>query len=161
MVVGGGAHHRLAVVVARFGKQVVEELLAVSHGEVAEAALTLGILGEVLEGWFPVRLVRGLVHAHPEVVKETLLALGAVEEAELLVDDGLGAPALDKLRLLEDAAVVFLLELLRRVGVDVEAQILTAGQLARLGVTDGRVEIEVERCLPILDGSLPHSDLGA
>ena len=44
---------------------------------------------------------------------------GAVEKTELFIDDGLRAAALDKLCLLHDAAVVLLLELLSRVGINV------------------------------------------
>ena len=65
-------------------------------------------------GSLPVCLVGCLVHTLLEVVKKTLLAFGAVEETELIIDDGLCAAALDKLCLLHDAAVVLLLELLSR-----------------------------------------------
>lgn len=67
----------------------------------------------------PVCLVGCLVHTLLEVVKKTLLAFGAVEETELIIDDGLCAAALDKLCLLHDAAVVLLLELLSRRSLDV------------------------------------------
>jgi len=93
------------------------------------AAVTTGISDEVLVGSLPVCLIGCLVHTLLEVVKKTLLAFGAVEETalgsaawlvqELLIDDGLRAAAHDKLCLLHDTAVVLLLELLSRVGINV------------------------------------------
>ena len=160
MVVGGRAHHQLVIALALVRQHVVKELLAISHREVAETALSTGIVLEMLVGSLPVGFVGGFVHAHPEVVKKALLTLGAVEETKLFIDDGLCTAALDKFRLLEHTAVILLLKLLRGIGVDVESQILTARQSACLRVTDRWVEIEIERCLPVLDGSLPYCDLG-
>ena len=160
MVVGGRAHHQLVIALALIRQHVVKELLAISHREVTETALSTGIVLEVLVGCLPISFIGGFVHAHLEVVKKTLLTLGAVEKTKLLIDDGFCTAALDKFRLLEHTAVILLLKLLRGIGVDVESQILTARQSACLRITDRWVEIEIERCLPVLDGSLPYCDFG-
>src|SRR5690606_22893088 len=118
-VIGGGGHHRLAVMIALCRQKIINKLLAIRYIEVAEAALATRIIDEVLVGSLPVCLVGCLIHTLLEVVKKALLAFGTVEEAELFIDDGLRAAALDKLCFLHDAAVVLLLKLLSRVGINV------------------------------------------
>ena len=119
VVVGGGGHHRLAVMIALCRQKIINKLLAIRYIKVAEAALATRIFDEVLVGSLPVCLVGCLIHTLLEVVKKALLAFGTVEEAELFIDDGLRAAALDKLCFLHDAAVVLLLKLLSRVGINV------------------------------------------
>jgi len=70
-------------------------------------------------GSVPVVSVATFIHALLEVVKETLLALAAIKEAELFIDNSFGSPALYELCLLKDAPVVLNLKLFSWISVDV------------------------------------------
>ena len=65
-----------------------QKALAELHGNVIEAALTFGIVAEMLESVFPITVVGALVHCLAEVFDEALAPFGVVDEAEVLVDDG-------------------------------------------------------------------------
>ena len=100
VVVGCCSHHALAVVHTGIRQQVVEESLAVRNGKVAEAALAMRVIVEVHVGGCPVLAAATLNHEVLEIFQEALLALVAVEEAILLIDDGLSPAALDDFRFL-------------------------------------------------------------
>ena len=53
-VVGGRAHHQLVIALALIRQHVVKELLAISHREVTETALSTGVVLEVLVGCLPI-----------------------------------------------------------------------------------------------------------
>jgi len=95
-------------------------------------------------GSVPVVSVATFIHALLEVVKETLLALAAIKETELFIDNSLSSTALYKLCLLKDAPVVLNLKLFNGISVDVKSQILTARQPAGLGIADRWIEIQIE-----------------
>ena len=126
VVVGGRPHHALAVVHTGIRQQIIKEALAVLNCKVAETTLTMGVVVEVHVGCCPVLAAATLNHEVLEVLQETLLALVAVEEAILLIDDGLSPAALDDFRFLNHTLVVLLLEAFNRVGVDVKTKVLPA-----------------------------------
>ena len=126
VVVGCCSHHALAVVHTGIRQQVVEESLAVRNGKVAEAALAMRVIVEVHVGGCPVLAAATLNHEVLEIFQEALLALVAVEEAILLIDDGLSPAALDDFRFLNHTFVVLLLKAFNRVGVDVKTKVLPA-----------------------------------
>ena len=126
VVVGSRSHHAFAIVHTGIRQQVVEESLAVRNGKVAEAALAMRVIVEVHVGGCPVLAAATLNHEVLEVFQETLLALVAVEEAILLIDDGLSPAALDDFRFLNHTFVVLLLKAFNRVGVDVKTKVLPA-----------------------------------
>lgn len=73
VVIGGGGHHRLAIMIAFCRQKIINKLLAIRCIKVAEAALATRIFDEVLVGSLPVCLIGRLVHTLLEVVKKTLL----------------------------------------------------------------------------------------
>ena len=126
VVVGSRSHHALAIVHTGIRQQVVEESLAVRNGKVAETALAMRVIVEVHVGGCPVLAAATLNHEVLEVFQEALLALVAVEEAILLIDDGLSPAALDDFRFLNHTLVVLLLKAFNWVGVDVKTKVLPA-----------------------------------
>ena len=103
----------------------------------------------------PVTVIIIVSHLGTEILKETLLAAVAVEKAVLLVDDGFGSAALDKLGIAEHGLVELCLEFVFRVGIDVYAEIFPSCRLASLGMSHCRVIVKVKRYLTVLDGSFP------
>ena len=126
VVIGCRTHHALAVVHTGIRQQVVEKALAIRNCKVAETAFTMGVVVEVHVGGCPVLAAATFNHKVLEVFQETLLALVAVEESILLIDDGLSPAALDDFRFLNHTLVVFQLKAFNRVGVDVKTQVLPA-----------------------------------
>ena len=92
----------------------------------------------------PVTVIIIVSHLGTEILKETLLAAVAVEKAVLLVDDGFGSAALDKLGIAEHGLVELCLEFVFRVGIDVYAEILPSCRLASLGMPHCRVIVKVK-----------------
>ncbi len=90
IVVGSRGFHRSSRWRFQF-QHMGQKALAELHGNVIEAALTFGIVAEMLESIFPITVVGALVHRLAEVFDEALAPFGVVDEAEILVDDGLYA----------------------------------------------------------------------
>jgi hypothetical protein len=67
-----------------------------------------------------------------------------VDEAEVLVDDGLYALTAYQLGILQHTLVVLHLEFLFRVSIDVNAEIFTAAQFPCPRISDSRIEVKIE-----------------
>lgn len=143
VVVGCGCHH-LAFVLRGKGEHIGEKSLAVFHRQIVKGAASAAILLKMLVGCVPIPEIVIVRHLGAEVFQEALLAPVAVEEAELLVDDGFRPPALDKLRIAQHGLVELHFKLLCRVGVNVDAEVFTPCQPARFRMPDGWVEVKVE-----------------
>lgn len=143
VVVGGGSHH-LAFVLRGEREHIGEKSLAVFHRQIIKGAASAAILLEVLVGGVPIPEIVIVRHFGAEIFQEALLAPVAVEEAELLVDDGFRPPALDKLRIAQHGLVELRFKLLCRVGINVDAEIFTPCQIARFRVPDGWIEVKVK-----------------
>lgn len=143
VVVGCGCHH-LAVVVRSKREHIGKEALAVFYRQIVKGAVSTAILLEVLVGYIPISEIVIVRHFGAEVFQEALLAPVAVEEAELLVDDGFRPPALDKLRIAQHGLVELRFKLFCRVGINVDAEIFTPCQFARFRVPDGWIEVKVK-----------------
>lgn len=143
VVVGGGSHH-LAFVLRGEREHIGEKSLAVFHRQIIKGAASAAILLEVLVGGVPIPEIVIVRHFGAEIFQEALLAPVAVEEAELLVDDGFRPPALDKLRIAQHGLVELRFKLLCRVGINVDAEIFSPCQLARFRMPDGWVEVKIK-----------------
>lgn len=144
VVVGCGRHH-LSAVVRGERQHVGKEALAVFHRQVVKGAAAAAILLEVFVGNVPVPEIIIVRHFGAEILQEALLAPVAVEETELLVDDGFRPLAFDKFRIAQHGLVELRFKLLCRVGVDVNAEVLPPCQPARFRVPDGWVEVQIKR----------------
>jgi hypothetical protein len=125
-------------------KHIGKEALAVFHRQVVKGAASAAILLKVLVGDIPVPEIVIVRHFRAEVFQEAFLASVAVKEAELLIDDSFGPPALDKFRIAQHGLVELRFKLLCRVGIDVDAQILPSCQLSGLRVSDRWIKVKIE-----------------
>lgn len=154
VVVGGGSHY-LGFGLRGEGQHVGEEPLAVFHRQIVKGAVTTAIPFKMLVGGIPVPEIVIVRHFGTEILQETLLSPVAVKETVFLIDYGFGSAAFDKFRIAEHGLVELRLELVRGIGIDVYTEILPSCRLACLRVSHGRIEVKIQRQLPVLDRSLP------
>jgi hypothetical protein len=121
-----------------------QKALAELHGYVIEAALTFGIVAEMLESVFPITVVGTLVHRFAEVFDKALAPFGMVDEAEVLVDDGLYALTAYQLGILQHTLVVLHLEFLFRVSIDIDTEVFASAQFSGSRISYSRIKVKIE-----------------
>lgn len=149
-----------AIVALTLGREKIgAEAIAEIHCQVAESAFALTIDSEVAQYAIPflVFLTALLLEVGEEVHAQLLF----VEEVKLLVEQLLEAAATDSLRLFLHRGVELTLTLVLGRGVDVDAEGLTAAHPVGVRITDGRIEIEIERDASTRYSLLAKENFGA
>lgn len=141
------------------GEKIIAEALAEVHSKVAESAFALTIDREVAQNAIPflVFLTALLLEVGEEVHAQLLL----IEEVKLLVEKLLKAAATDSLRLFLHRGVELFFALVLGRGVDIDAEGFTAAHPVGMGITDGRIEIEIERDASTRYSLLAKENFGA
>ena len=150
----------LAVVALTLGcEKIIAEPLAEIHSKVAESAFALTIDSEMAQNAIPflIFLTALLLEVGEEVHTQFLL----VEKIKLLVEKLLEAAATDSLRLFLHRGVELFFPLILGRGVDIDAEGFTAAHPVGMGITDGRIEIEIERDASTRYSLLAKENFGA
>ena len=141
------------------GEKIIAEPLAEIHRQVAESAFTLTIDSEVAQNAIPFLVF--LTALLFEIVKEVHTQLLFVEKIELLVEELLEATATYRLRLFLHRGVELFFSLVFGRGIDIDAECFTTAHPVGVGITDGRIEIKVERDASTRDSLLAKENFGA
>ena len=123
-------------------QEIISELFAQLNGNISKGAFATAELLKVVADAIP--LFVSLACLCSEVSKEIDLLLVLVEEAELLVDKRLHTNTAYRLRLVEHLLVEHPLLLVAWLGIEVDAEELSAAHLHRVRVSDCRVVIQIE-----------------
>ena len=123
-------------------QEIISELFAQFNGNITEGAFATAELLKVVADAIP--LFVSLACLFSEVGKEIDLLFVLIEEAELLVDKRLHTNTAYCLRLVEHLLVEHSLLLVAWLGIEVDAEELSAAHFHRVGVTDCRVVIQIE-----------------
>lgn len=124
-------------------QKILTKSLAEVNGDFPECAFALDKVLEVPVNHFPFGIFF-LAHLL-KVGEKILLLLGLVNEAELTVDYLLLTSAADKLAFLNDGFIVFLLDTVLGLGIDIESQMLTTAHPAGAWVADSQIVVQIER----------------
>lgn len=141
------------------GEKIIAEAFAEVHSKVAESAFALTIDSEVAQNAIPflVFLTALLLEVGEEVHAQFLF----VEEVKLLVEKLLEAAATDSLCLFFHRGVELFFALVFGRGIDIDAEGFTAAHPVGVGITDGRIEIEIERYASTRYSLLAKENFGA
>lgn len=141
------------------GEKIIAEPLAEIHSKVAESAFALTIDSEVAQNAIPflVFLTALLLEVGEEVHAQFLL----VEKVKLLVEKLLEAATTDSFRLFLHRGVELFFAFVLGRGVDIDAEGFTAAHPVGMGITDGRIEIEIERDASTRYSLLAKENFGA
>lgn len=150
----------LAVVALTLGgEKICAEAIAEIHRKIAESAFALAIDSEVAQNAIPflVFLTALLLEVGEEVHTQFLL----VEKIKLLVEKLLEAATTDSFCLFLHRGVELFFALILGRGVDIDAEGFTAAHPVGMGITDGRIEIEIERDASTRYSLLAKENFGA
>lgn len=141
------------------GEKIIAEAFAEVHSKVAESAFALTIDSEVAQNAIPflVFLTALLLEVGEEVHAQLLL----IEEVKLLVEKLLEAATTDSFCLFLHSGVELFFALVFGRGVDIDAEGFTAAHPVGMGITDGRIEIEIERDASTRYNLLAKENFGA
>ena len=123
-------------------QEIISELFAQLNGNISEGAFTTTKLLEMVANAIP--LFVSLACLFSEVGEEIDLMFVLVEETELFVDKRLHTNTAYRLRLVEHLLVEHSLLLVAWLGIEVDAEELSAAHLHRVGVADCWVVIQIE-----------------
>lgn len=149
-----------AVVALTLGREkIIAESLAEIHSQISESAFALAIDSEMAQNTIPflVFLTALLLEIGEEVHAQFLL----VEKVKLLVKKLLEAATTDSLCLFFHRGVELFFALVFGRGVDIDAESFTAAHPVGVGITDGRIEIEIERDASTRYSLLAKENFGA
>ena len=141
------------------GEKIIAEAFAEVHSKVAESAFALTIDSEVAQNAIPflVFLTALLLEVGEEVHAQSLL----IEKVKLLVEQLLEAATTDSLRLFLHRGVELFFALVLWRGIDIDAEGFSAAHPVGVGITDGRIEIEIERDASTRYSLLAKENFGA
>ena len=141
------------------GEKIITEAFAEVHSKVAESAFALTIDSEVAQNAIPflVFLTALLLEVGEEVHAQFLL----IEKVKLLVEKLLEAATTDSLRFFLHRGVELFFALVLGRGVDIDTEGFTAAHPVGMGITDGRIEIEIERDASTRYSLLAKENFGA
>ena len=147
------------VTLALGGEKIIAEPFAEIHSQIAESAFALAIDSEVAQNAIPflVFLTALLLEVGEEVHAQLLL----IEEVKLFVEKLLKAAATDSLRFFLNRGVELFFALVLGRGIDIDAEGFTAAHPVGVGITDGRIEIEIERDASTRYSLLAKENFGA
>ena len=150
----------LAVVALTLGcEKIIAEPLAEIHSKVTESAFALTIDSEMAQNATPFLIF--LTALLLEVGKKVHAQLLLIEKVKLLVEKLLEAAATDSLRLFLHRGVELFFALVFGRGVDIDAEGFTAAHPVGMWITDGRIEIEIERDASTRYSLLAKENFGA
>ena len=150
----------LAVVALTLGcEKIIAEPLAEIHSKVTESAFALTIDSEMAQNATPflIFLTALLLEVGEEVHAQLLL----IEEVKLFVEKLLKAAATDSLRFFLNRGVELFFALVLGRGIDIDTEGFSAAHPVGMGITDGRIEIKVERNASTRDSLLAKENFGA
>ena len=124
-------------------QEIISKLFAQLNGNISEGAFTTTKLLEMVANAIPFFV--SLACLFSEVGEEIDLLFVLVEEAELLVDERLHTNTAYRLGLIEHLLVKHSLLLVAWLGIEIDAEELSAAHLHRVGITDCGVVIQIER----------------
>lgn len=141
------------------GEKIIAEAFAEVHSKVAESTFALTIDSEVAQNAIPflVFLTALLLEVGEEVHAQFLL----IEKVKLLVEKLLEAATTDSLRFFLHRGVELFFALVLGRGVDIDTEGFTAAHPVGMGITDGRIEIEIERDASTRYSLLAKENFGA
>ena len=123
-------------------EQIIAELFAQLNGNISKGTFTTAELLKVVA--YAIPLFVSLACLCSEVGEKIDLLFILVEEAKLLVDERLHTNTAYRLGLIQHFLVEHSLLLVARLGIDVDAEELSAAHLHRVGITDCWVVIQIE-----------------
>ena len=140
-------------------EKIIAEPLAEIHRQISERTFALAVDSEVAQNAIPflVFLMALLLEVGEEVHAQLLL----IEEVKLLVEKLLEAAATDSLCLFLHRGVELFFALVFGRRVDIDAEGFTAAHPVGMGITDGRIEIEIERDASTRYSLLAKENFGA
>lgn len=141
------------------GEKIIAEAFAEVHSKVAESAFALTIDSEVAQNAIPFLVF--LTALLLEVGKKVHAQLLLIEKVKLLVEKLLEAAATDSLCLFLHRGVELFFALVFGRGVDIDAEGFTAAHPVGMWITDGRIEIEIERDASTRYSLLAKENFGA
>ena len=141
------------------GEKIIAEAFAEVHSKVAESTFALTIDSEVAQNAIPFLVF--LTALLLEVGKKVHAQLLLIEKVKLLVEKLLEAAATDSLCLFLHRGVELFFALVFGRGVDIDAEGFTAAHPVGMWITDGRIEIEIERDASTRYSLLAKENFGA
>jgi len=149
----------LATITTATFKKVRLKLLAEVLVDFSDGTFALAKIIEVLIDNLPLLVFLETLLA--EVFQKVDAEFLFVEEAELLVEQLLEATAADSLCLFKHRGVELTLPLILGRGIDIDTEGFTAAHPVGMRITDGRIEIKVERYASTRNSLLTKENFGA
>ena len=140
-------------------EQVIPELLAQFHGDIAKGAFAADKFLEVVVNTIPFLILFPCLS--PEVGKEIDFLLVLVQEPELFIDKRLDTDTADSLCFVQHVLIEHSLLLILRLGIDVDAEEFPATHLHRIRIAYGRIIIQIKRYAVVTQWLLSQSYVGA
>lgn len=140
-------------------EQIIPELLAQFHGDIAKGAFATDKFLEVVVNTIPFLILLPCLCS--EVGKEIYLLLVFVQEPEFFIDKRLDTDTADCLCLVQHILIEHSLLLVLGLGIDVDAEKFPATHLHRIRIADGRIIIQIKRYAIVTQWFLSQSYVGA
>ena len=140
-------------------EQVIPELLAQFHGDIAKGAFTTDKFLEVIVNAIPFLIFFPCLC--PEVGEEIYLLLVLVKEPEFFIDKRLDTDTADCLCFVQHVLIEHSLLLVLGLGIYVDTKEFPATHLHRIRIADGRIIIQIKRYTVVTQWLLSQSYVGA
>ena len=140
-------------------EQVIPELLAQFHGDIAKGAFTTDKFLEVIVNAIPFLILFSCLC--PEVGEEIDLLFILVQEPEFFIDKRLDTDTTDSLCLVQHVLIEQSLLLVLGLGIDVDTEEFPATHLHRIRIADGRIIIQIKRYAVVTQWLLSQSYVSA
>ena len=136
-------------------KQVILELLAQLHGDIAKGAFATDEFLEVVVNAIPFLILFSCFS--PEIGEEIYFLLVFVQEPEFFIDKRLDTDTADCLCLVQHILIEHSLLLVLWLCIDVDAEEFPATHLHRVRIADGRIIIQIKRYAVVTQWLLPFT----
>ena len=140
-------------------EQVILELLAQFHGDIAEGTFAVDKFLKVIINTIPFPIL--FPYFSPEVGKKIYILFVLVQEPEFFIDKRLDTDIMDCLCFVQHILIEHSLLLVLGLGVDVDAEEFPPTHLHRVRIADGRVIIQIKRYAVVTQWLLSQSYVGA